>query len=320
MISDWIVSRFSTLRLLACLAGIWLSVPAVAQQIYINPPVSEPLEPYLTVDVVIATAGLDVMGMEIEIAFDPTVVALDHIEPGEWVTSAGLDYFFYDLTTPGTDVIRFDMAFLGTGRTGDGQVAICHFHAASPGTSPLEFGTLDIRDPDNAQLTFTHSEGDQIHVRSGYIYVFPPLTVPATENFTVDIAIQSPGQEVKGMSIELSYDPAVVALDHIAPGSWVTSSGLGYYFYDHTSTVPAGEIFFDMAFLDDALAGSGQVAICHFTALMVGESPLVFEVVDVRDADNSPLAFTHSEGDLILIDDPIAADQKTFGAVKALYR
>lgn len=294
--------------------------PANAQQLYISPSLSEPLEPEFSLDLMIDTEGVEIMGIQVEIAFDPTVVALDMITAGEWVSGSGLDYFFYDLSTPGTGAIRFDMAFLGEGNTGGGRLAICHFRAVNPGDSPLAFGELDIRDPDNAPVAITYSEGDLIHIRSGYIYIFPPTTIPTTTDFTVDIAIQSPGQAVKGMSVRIFYEPTVVSLDHIEAGSWITDSGLAYYFYDHTQDAPAGVLFFDMAFFDDALAGSGQLVTCHFTADAVGESPLVFDLVDVRDADNSPLAFTHSTGDLILIDNPIPVEHHTFGAVKALYR
>ena len=303
-----------------CLYLSGLFAPAIAQQLYISPSLSEPLEPEFSLDLMIDTEGVEIMGIQVEIAFEPTVVTLDMITAGEWVSGSGLDYFFYDLSTPGTGAVRFDMAFLGEGNTGGGQLARCHFRALNPGDSPLVFSELDIRDPDNAPVAVTYSENDLIHIRSGYIYIFPPTTIPATQNFTVDIAIQSPGQAVRGMSLRLLYEPTVVSLDHIEAGSWITDSGLAYYFYDHTQDSPAGVLFFDMAFFDDALAGSGQVATCHFTAIAVGESPLLFDLVDIRDADNNPLEFTHSTGDLILIDNPIPVEHHTFGAVKALYR
>jgi hypothetical protein len=306
--------------ILVCLILICLCAPAVAQQIYLSPALSEPLEPEFTVDVMIDTEGFEIMGILVDIDFDNTVVALESIEAGEWVTTSGLDYLFYDLTEPGSTDIRFDMAFLGEGYTGSGRLAICHFRAINPGDSPLVFGELDIRDPNNNAVPFTTSEGDLIHIRAGYIYVFPPVTVPTTTDFSVDIAVQSPGQAILGMSVRVLYDPVIVTLNYIDTGTWIISSGLAYSFYDGTPDVLPGVLYFDMAFFDTPLAGSGQVATCHFTAVSVGESPLVFDFLDIRDADNNPLEFTNSTGDLILIDNPIPVEHQTFGSVKALYR
>jgi hypothetical protein len=302
------------------LALICLCAPAVAQQIYISPALSEPLEPEFTVDVMIDTQGSEVMGILVDIDFDPAVVTLDHIDEGEWITSSGLEYLFYDLTETGAEDIRFDMAFLGDGHTGTGRLAICHFRAVSPGDSPLDFSEVDIRDPDNAPVLFTSSEGDLIHIQAGHIYFSPSLTVPTTTDFVVDIAIQSPGEEIKGMSVRALYEPSIVRLNYIDTGSWIINSGLAYSFYDGTPDVPEGVLYFEMAYFDTPLAGSGQVATCHFSALSVGESPLEFDALDIRDATNNMLVFTNSEGDLILIDNPIPVEHQTFGSVKALYR
>ena len=117
--------------------------------------------------------------------------------------------------------------------------------------------------------------------------------------------------------------PEVVDLDFIEPGAWITSAGLLYYFFDHTDVAPPNTIHFDMAFLEGDLAGSGQVAICHFTARhdeTPGVSPLVFELVDVRDETNQTMPFTHSTGDVIIIDPAIPTEPTTWGEVKTLYR
>ena len=295
---------------------------AAAQMVYLDPVVSDPLDHEFTLDVMIDTAGLTVMGVQIEITFDPTIASLDYIAAGDWVTSSGLDYFFYDNTTLGTSSIHFDQAFLGQGRTGAGQVAVCHFQAAGPGDSPLEFVGVDIRDEVNSSLDFANSEGDLIHVRNGHIYIDPPESIPNDDNFTVAIAVQAPGQPIVGMSLQLTYNREVVDLDFFEPGAWITSAGLLFYFFDHTDVAPPNTIHFDMAFLEGDLAGSGQVAICHFTARhdeTPGVSPLVFELVDVRDETNQTMPFTHSTGDVIIIDPAIPTEPTTWGEVKTLY-
>jgi hypothetical protein len=291
-----------------------------AQVVYLEPALSDPLEPQFTLEVMIDTADLVVSGLEIEITFDTAVVGLDNIDPGAWITTSGLDYFFFDDTSPGTNAIHFDMAFLGQGYSGAGQLAVCHFMALEPGDTPLNFTILDARDGDNAPLVFGHSEGDLVHIRDSHIFVDPSLSIPGGEDFTVALAVETPGQAILGMSIILTYNPAIVRLNHISPGQWITSSGLNFYFHDHTPVADPNQISFDMAFLDGPLAGTGEVAVCFFTAIQVGQSPLVFEETDIRDQYNSSLQFTHSVGDLIIIDEAIPVQETTLGRIKTLYR
>ena len=313
--------RESTVLLFA-IALFLATTPCLAtgQSVHLDPALSDPLDSQFTLDVVIDTADLVVVGLEINITFDPAIVGLDHIDPGDWVTNSGLDYFFHDDTSPGTNSIHFDLAFLGQGHSGAGQLAVCHFMALEPGDTPLNFTILDARDPVNAPLMFSHSEGDLVHIRDSHIYVDPALSIPIVEEFSVALAIETPGQAVLGMSIQLTYDPVVVHLNYISPGQWITSSGLIYYFYDHTPVAPPDQISFDMAFLDGPLAGSGEVVVCYFTALQVGQSPLVFQVTDIRDQYNTSLQFTHSVGDLIIVDEAIPVQESTLGRVKSLYR
>jgi hypothetical protein len=109
-------------------------------------------------------------------------------------------------------------------------------------------------------------------------------------------------------------------LDRIEPGSWLDDSGLQYFFFDHTALEPPGVIHCDLAFLDGVHAGSGQLAVLHFSARATGVTLLPFFELDVRDAENQPLVFSHSVGDSILIDPLIGAEGWSFGRVKQAFR
>lgn len=152
------------------------------------------------------------------------------------------------------------------------------------------------------------------------LYVDPPVSVPSEYDFTVAVAIANPGNLlITGIDVEMTYDAGIVQRTAIAPGSWVTGSGLPFSFFDWPEA-PAGEIHFTLAFLGGSRAGSGTVAVLHFTALVEGDSPLDFMVVDVRDPGNQNLGFGHSTGDLIQIRIAVSEDPATLGRVKALYR
>jgi hypothetical protein len=291
-----------------------------AQQITISPSLTVPEQTAFTVDVAVATAGLAVTGISVHVTYDPLVVRLDGIDPGSWFTSQGGGYFFHDFTGEvAQGDLQFDGALLGASSTMDGQAAICRFTALSPGVSPLVFVEVDVRGPDNEFLPFGHSTGDLIRVDTGMLYFDPSSSMPVTPDFTVDLAISAAGYLVKGAEVEVTFNPALVALTGVTPGDWVTGQGLQTYFYDYT-TPGTNMIHFAMSFLDGSGTGSGVLAVCHFSALAVGTTPLDFVTVDVRDPENQTYVFEHSTGDNIIIDQVISTTPATLGGVKASFR
>ena len=152
-----------------------------------------------------------------------------------------------------------------------------------------------------------------------HLSVDPPTSQPDTEEFTLDIVLDPEGATVMGMEVSLSFDNLVVRLDGIDAGPWFTVSAPDPFFWDYTH--PGTElIYFTGASLGVGLEVGGVVATCRFTALAGGISPVNFLGTDLRDPENSVLPTTHSTGDLIIIDAAIAADEPTWGQVKALYR
>jgi hypothetical protein len=136
----------------------------------------------------------------------------------------------------------------------------------------------------------------------------------------VDIAIDCVGQAVKGVEAELTFDPLLLHLDAVTAGSWYTDTGRDYYFFDYTSVDPQGTIHFASSVLDGTNDQSLTIAVCHFTVLDFGSTPVIFQDVDVRSPDNVDLGFGHSTGDLIQIDPAIPANGTSFGGLKALFR
>jgi hypothetical protein len=152
------------------------------------------------------------------------------------------------------------------------------------------------------------------------LFVDPTLSTPVDLVFTVDIAIDCAGLSVKGVESILAFDPFLLRLDAVTPGPWYTGTGRDYYFFDYTAIEPQGTIHFASSVLSGANDQSLTIAVCHFTVLGFGSTPVIFQDVDVRDPDNLDLGFGHSIGDLILIDPAIPVVLSSFGGVKALYR
>ena len=126
----------------------------------------------------------------------------------------------------------------------------------------------------------------------------------------MDIAIDCAGLAVKGVEAVLAYDPILLHLDAITAGPWYTDTGQYYFFFDYTGVDPEGMIHFASSILDGTNDQSLTLAVCNFTALDFGSTPVIFQTVDVRGPDNMDLGFGHSIGDLILIDSEIGEIDK----------
>ncbi len=145
-----------------CLMMLIGAVSASAQHLSVDPPTSQPDFEEFTVDLVLDPEGATIMGMEISLAFDHLVVRLDGIDAGPWFTVSAPDYFFWDYTHPGTELIHFSGASLGVGQDIGGVIATCHFTALQGGISPVNFLGTDLRDPENNMIPVTHTTGDLI--------------------------------------------------------------------------------------------------------------------------------------------------------------
>jgi hypothetical protein len=136
---------------------------ALAQQLFVAPPVSTPTDFFFTVDIGIDCAGQAVKGVEAILAFDPFLLQLTAITPGPWYTGTGLDYYFFDYTPidpPGT--IHFASSVLDGTNDQSLTIATCHFTALGFGSTPVIFQDVDVRGPTNIDLGFGHSTGDLI--------------------------------------------------------------------------------------------------------------------------------------------------------------
>jgi len=129
-------------------------------------------------------------------------------------------------------------------------------------------------------------------------------------DFTLSVTIDPAQLEVKGVDAEIAFDPAVVTLDSVTPGTWFADSGLDYFFYDYTQDPPdpATSIRFSAAFLGGHRAEPGEVAVCHFHALAPGATNLDFTTAQVRDFVNTELGFLTSCCDSINVSPATAVD------------
>jgi len=134
--------------------------------------------------------------------------------------------------------------------------------------------------------------------------------------------VMYPGVEsVKGVEIVVEFDPAVVKLLEILPGPWFTESDYPHYFYDYTPDLPEpnGTLHFAGALLGGESSDAGVVAICRFSGLALGETPLDFMEADLRGPLNQFLDFSTSQADSIIVDDsPTSVGSEAPGPARLL--
>jgi len=156
---------FTMVILVAATASLGDLTPAVAQEIFVDPPVSIPNDFVFTVDIGIDCAGEAVKGVEVVLAFDPFLLHLDAITPGPWYTGTGLSFFFYDYSDDDpAGTIHFASSILDGTNDQSLTIAVCHFSAYGFGSTPVIFQDVDVRGPDNLDLGFGHSIGDLIQI------------------------------------------------------------------------------------------------------------------------------------------------------------
>lgn len=144
-------------------AAILAPGAAHAQWIGFDPSESIPIAESFTVDLLLDTGGVTIMGADVVFAFDPAVVQLDSVTVGDWFVTAPEPHFFWaDAGLSVAGVAHVTGTVMTTGRDGAGALAVLHFTALDVGISPLDFVSISLRDPVNAPVPHTRSTGDRI--------------------------------------------------------------------------------------------------------------------------------------------------------------
>jgi len=125
---------------------------------------------------------------------------------------------------------------------------------------------------------------------SGILYLEPASCNPTPgKDFTMELKASSI-ENLKGYSVILSYDPAVLKPGEIEEGPCL-SEGNKTFFWKKIDPVK-GTIQIDCAILGAELSayGEGSLATLHFTALLSkGHTEVIFAQTQTRDTHNQPI-------------------------------
>lgn len=127
---------------------------------------------------------------------------------------------------------------------------------------------------------------------AGILYLEPAsLTLAPSQDFTVELRTASI-TNLKGYSVTLSYDSALLSLQEVTEGSFLSSKGKTFFYKKIDDT--QGTILIDCAILGPELSvsGEGTLATLSFTSLKAGSTSLTFKLAKTRDTFNKEIITT----------------------------
>jgi len=125
---------------------------------------------------------------------------------------------------------------------------------------------------------------------AGVLYLEPAnLTLTPSEDFTVELKATSI-TNLKGYSVTLSYDPALISLQEVTEGPFLSEKGKTFFYTKEDENT----ILIDNALLgtDLAISGEGTLATLSFTCLKAGSTGIEFSLTKTRDTNNKEIVTT----------------------------
>jgi len=125
--------------------------------------------------------------------------------------------------------------------------------------------------------------------KEGVLYLEPAnLTLTPSQDFAVELKTASI-TDLKGYSVTLSYDPALLNLQEVTEGPFFSAKGKTFFYKKVDDT--KGTVLIDCAILgpDLSVSGEGTLTILSFTCLKAGSTDLTFKLAKTRDTHNKEI-------------------------------
>jgi len=125
---------------------------------------------------------------------------------------------------------------------------------------------------------------------AGVLYLEPAnLSLTPSQDFTVELRATSI-TDLKGYSVTLSYDPALLSLQEVTEGPFFSSKGKTFFYNKEENST----ILIDCAILGPELSvsGEGTLATLSFSSLKSGSTSLTFKLTKTRDTCNKEIVIT----------------------------
>ena len=273
-----------------------------------------------TLEVLIDTAD-GLLGASLTVAYDPTVVDLLGVTPGDVVVGASCSHFIdWEEDEAQAGMVVVDLAMFGCVMEGAGSLVNLTFAGVGPGTSSVTIADGELRDEFNEPVAFTAGGATLTYGLQTGVIEFTPTPAYIGEEGTAEVCLQlSDVVQFQGVSLEFGFDPDVAVPTTVMPGSLLTEAGCSFYLEWLNEGEALDTAAVDMALLGCQNTGDGELICLTFTGVAEGESPLTWVHLDIRDGENVSVPVEPVPGALYF--DPAVPTRATsWTAVKALYR
>lgn len=263
----------------------------------------------------------DLLAASFVVGFDPAVVTPVAVTPGDLISDGGCAYFLDWLNNDDfIDTIEVDAAMLGCTTAGGGVLLNITFAGVGSGTSALNLIEVDFRDGVNGPIPTILEEGAVTYLTEISANLnFRPEFVLFEEDGTTEICLNLEGvEDFLSMTVEFSFDPAVISPLSISAGTALQNAGCLYYldwlnFGNFLNTMEL-----DLALLGCTATMDGPTICVIFQGIGFGESPLTWLNVELRDSNNQSIPINTFDG-VVMYNSAVDNTPITLDGLKSLY-
>ncbi len=262
-----------------------------------------------SVNIVVDPAGQAVMGAQIKLNFDESVVNLNSAVPGTFLGSSPVQFSKNIDNTSGTLELGYTIAGTDSAKSTMGTFATLTFTVKSDapnGTSNLDLtmqkltnATADtiagvtMNDGTITVLSAPGGGGDGGGITSPTVRIEPSsMSVNRTDTFSVNVVVYPAGQAVSGVQIKMDFNESVVNLNSAVPGTFLGSSPIEFA-NNIDNTNGTLEFAYTIAGGDSAKSANGTFATLSFTVKSNapnGTSNLDLTTAKLTNASADPIA------------------------------
>lgn len=148
---------------------------------------------------------------------------------------------------------------------------------------------------------------------------FVPLAseVNCNEIVDVDISIDAGAADLRGYSLKVTFDGALLELVDVLPGQLMVDASCDPFL--HWFDLGPGEAQIDAAGLGCSVSGSGSITRLRLRGLADGVSPVTASQILLRNSANLPIAWTAIAGE-VLVNCPVPLNTNSWSTLKSTYR
>ncbi len=157
-------------------------------------------------------------------------------------------------------------------------------------------------------------------VQAGSLYFVPATgSFDCGETYTLDLMIDDTITDLRGASLVLEFDEAILAPLTVSAGSLVAGAGCPHFFTWLNASAVGDSIAVDISTLGCSVDGPGSILHMTFEGFQQGVSFVRCRSGVLRDSNNQDIPYVCDEA-AVDYRCPVEDQIRTWGAAKAIYR